>query len=97
MQPKFEKIAKNVALALTLMLFVKVLGYFTLSENVGITRVLKVLMRVSMTGGVALLYFSLRRRGFLAYFKSQSSAPLVLYGMYLLLGLISVLPIKSLP
>lgn len=67
-----------------------VLGYFTVSENVTITRVIKVVLRVSMTIGVFLIYKYYSRNIQLNLSFENALAPLF-YVAYLLLGLYSLL------
>ena len=46
-----------------MILFLKIAGYFTLSENVAVTRVLKIILRTGMTVAIILVYRDLRSRG----------------------------------
>jgi len=82
--------AKRTLVFLTLILFFKVLGYFTLSENITITRVVKIVLRFSMTGFTWLIYVQLQNRGHIASFLYRNTQSLYLYLSYLMLGLISL-------
>jgi len=76
---------------MTVILLIMVAGYFTWSENVGITRIIKVLSRVGMTGAVYWLYLKIVHYGAPASFKWKNGAAPFLYFLYLLLGLVSFL------
>ena len=76
---------------LLIILVLKVTGFFTMSENVGVTRVLKVFTRLGMT--IAIIYFQrhLNRRGLMGTFVWQNSLAPLFYGFYLLMGYASLL------
>lgn len=76
---------------LSIILFFKIAGYFTVSESVLITRVFKVLVRSSMTGWLLLISASLSRQGMLPSFHYRNLIVPVLYAGYLFLGLASLL------
>lgn len=82
---------RNIGWMLALMLMFKILGYFTLSENVAITRVLKIILRVGMTGAVFLTYQSLLAKNFIPSFRYDNVLSPLLYIGYLMLGLASMM------
>jgi len=76
---------------LMIIMCLKTLGYFTLSENVAITRVLKVIIRVSMTFWVVQVNKKIMARGFIPSFHKEHTLGPFFYGVYLLLGYASLL------
>ncbi len=86
-----EKTYTRILHFLTLIVFFKVLGYFTLSENVAITRVLKIIIRFSMTGFLLLIYQHLQKTDKQTHFELEKPAGLFWYCAYLFLGLCSLL------
>ncbi|MCI5055474.1 MAG: O-antigen ligase family protein [Flavobacteriales bacterium] len=86
-----KKYTNKVLLLLLMVLFFKILGYFTLSENIVITRLLKVGMRVGMTGCVILLYRNMVSKGWVPTFQYRNMLAVFLYCGYLGLGLLSLL------
>lgn len=85
------KFLKKVNVLLFLMLFIMTAGYFTWSESLLVTRLLKVVGRLSVTFGVWHIFRMLIRRGAAASFKWQNSYSPLLYAFYLGLGMISIL------
>lgn len=84
-----SKHIRHIAILITLFLSLKILGYFTISENVAITRVVKILLRVSMT--VLVLYMMPRWRKVLDFRQvTMFQLPLYFYLAYLALGIISI-------
>lgn len=86
-----SRFLKLVYFALVFILFAKLSGFFTWSENVGITRVIKIATRISMTVAIFYLYKAILKKGAAASFRYSSKTSLYLYLGYLLLGLISFL------
>jgi hypothetical protein len=86
-----EQFFRRLYVLLLLIFFVKLSGYFTWSENVGLTRILKVLTRVGMTGAIWFVYRWIERRGAVAAFSWGNKYSIGLYAGYLLLGLVSFL------
>ena len=74
---------------LILILLIKIVGYFTISENIVITRVLKIFFRTGMTLAIFGVYTSLKNKGWLASWSWQNSLIPIFYGAYLALGFIS--------
>jgi exopolysaccharide production protein ExoQ len=86
-----QRFFKLLNVMLVFIFFIKLGGFFTWSENVAITRVIKVLTRMMMTGAVIYVFRMIVQRGAIASFKWQHSLSPVLYAGYLLLGLVSFL------
>lgn len=78
-----------VNIALVLILFVKIGGYFTWSENIAITRVIKIISRLLMTGAIIVIHRMIVNKGAVASFKWQNSLSPLFYALYLLLGFAS--------
>jgi hypothetical protein len=76
---------------LLLVLLVMVGGYFTWSENVVITRLIKVVGRMGMTLAAILLHRRIVKRGALASFQWKNQLSPFLYFGYLALGFVSFL------
>ncbi len=89
--PTASKYPQHLATVLAVILFFKIAGYFTVSENVLITRVFKVLVRMGMTGLTLLLLHRLARRGAVLSFTTVHPLVPGLYIAYLLLGFASLM------
>ena len=76
---------------LALVMFFKLMGFFTLSESIAITRVIKIILRVSMTAIILLIYRDLSLKGFIPSFKLKNSLAYFFYLLYLFLGFASLL------
>ncbi len=76
---------------LLIIFFIKLSGFFTWSENVAVTRVLKVLTRVGMTVAIWFVYKRIIKRGAVPAFTWSNHYSILLYVGYLLLGLVSFL------
>lgn len=76
---------------LMIILFIMIGGFFTWSENVGITRILKVASRMLMVVAVFAVQWSILKRGAIASFGWKNKGAILLYAAYLLLGLVSLL------
>lgn len=83
------KFYKNLQTLLLVILFIKIAGFFTWSENITITRGIKILTRVSMT--ILIIYVRNRivSRGASSAVSWKFSLSPILYVAYLALGLIS--------
>ncbi len=71
--------------------FIKLGGFFTWSENINVTRVIKVFSRVFMTIAVYFVYKRIIKQGAVGSFKWTNELSILLYVGYLLLGLVSFL------
>jgi len=76
---------------LTLILLIKLAGFFTWNNDVGTTRAFKLVSRVAMTAAAYGAYRLVLRRGAIDSFRWHNSLSPLLYAGYLLLGLASVL------
>lgn len=85
------KMATKVIRALVIILCLKILGYFTLTENIAVTRVLKIVIRLGMTFWLLLIVNKLKYHGAVFSFKYSRVLSLVLYIFYLILGFSSLL------
>ena len=83
------KFYKLIYFLLFLVFFIKLGGFFTWSENINITRVVKVFSRVFMTIAIYLIYKRIIKQGAVGSFKWANELSILLYVGYLLLGLIS--------
>ncbi|MBO0949643.1 O-antigen ligase family protein [Fibrella forsythiae] len=86
-----SRFLKTVGFLLTIILFVKLGGFFTWSNNISITRVIKVISRIAMTTSIWYLYRAIINRGAVASFGWKQSLSPFLYVVYLFLGLLSVM------
>ena len=89
--PKVNSFLKKVSLWLTFLLFLKIVGFITVSENINITRVLKVIVRFGGNGGIIVLYFWIKNKGFIPSFHYKNLLAPGLYFLYLLMGVCSLL------
>jgi len=77
------------------LLLVVLLGmtaaYFTWSESLLVTRIIKVIGRLSVTVGVYFIFRMIEKRGAISSFKWENTYSPLLYAFYLALGFISIL------
>ncbi|CCH02753.1 ligase-like O-antigen [Fibrella aestuarina BUZ 2] len=85
-----SRFLRMVSFWLTVILFIKLGGFFTWSNNIAITRVIKVISRIAMTSSIWWLYRVIIKRGAVASFGWQHSLSPLLYSAYLLLGFVSI-------
>lgn len=76
---------------LVFILFAKLWGFFTVSESVALTRIFKILVRVSMTGLLVAIGGYLRSRGMVLSIRLRNPISPILYGVYLYYGFVSML------
>jgi exopolysaccharide production protein ExoQ len=88
---KRTKFLRRVNLFLFLLMLVMVGGFFTWSENVMITRAIKVVGRLGTTVGAWMVYRMILDHGAAASFRLKNSLSATLYGIYLLLGFTSLM------
>ena len=91
------KTLRWVNFILLTMLTLKIAGYFTVSENVAITRVVKVGLRVMMSVGAVYLYRWLKNKGHVPNFQWHSTLSVVGYLTYIGLAFASLLWTSSFP
>lgn len=84
-------LGKKVNFLLTMILLLMVGGFFTWSENVGLTRIIKTGTRIGMTCAIFALHQMLVRKGFPSQFRWKNALSPFLYFAYLGLGFISFL------
>ncbi len=85
----FDDSLKSIRWKLQLILTCKILGYFTLSENIIITQGLKIFLRVGMTILVFQLYKKLKKIHLVPSFSYNNIAAYGFYLIYLLLSFLS--------
>lgn len=86
-----QKQLKIINVIMTVSMSLMILSYFTVSENITITRGTKILLRMGMTGVIILLYRWMIAKGHVGSFFTHNKLAVYLYYAYLLLGLISLL------
>ncbi|QGW26949.1 O-antigen ligase family protein [Phnomibacter ginsenosidimutans] len=86
-----QRFLSQMGVLLAIIFFIKLGGFFTWSENVAITRVVKVFSRLMMTGAIIWVYRKIIERGAIGSFGWQHQLSPFLYAAYLTLGLISFL------
>ena len=74
-----------------IILLFKITGYFTLTENIAITRALKVVIRTAMTAWIFYLYHQVKTRNRVASFTKENTLAPFFYGLYLFMGFMSLL------
>jgi exopolysaccharide production protein ExoQ len=82
---------RTMSVLLTVIVLIKLAGFFTWNEDVGVTRILKLVSRLAMTAAAYGAYRLVLSRGAVDSFRWHNSWSPLLYGAYLLLGLASVL------
>lgn len=82
---------KRISMLMFMMLFIMTAAYFTWSDNITITRLIKIAARFSATAGTWYIFRMLVHRGAIASFKWYNEFAPLLYACYLGLGFISVL------
>lgn len=91
MRAPTDKLVHRLFILLNIIICLKILGYFTLSENVAITRVLKILLRVGTTIWLWYIYKKLKKRNFILSYQYENILTPGFYIAYLALGLVSFL------
>lgn len=86
-----DKYLKRIVFILIIILFIKVLGYYTISENVAITRVFKVFSRIMMTVASYMLFLNLNKNGIVGFTRIKFPLPVIIYIVFLSLALTSIL------
>jgi exopolysaccharide production protein ExoQ len=82
---------RTMSVLLTIIVLIKLAGFFTWNEDIGVTRVLKLVSRLAMTAAAYGAYRLVIKRGAVDSFRWHNSWSPLLYGAYLLLGLVSLL------
>lgn len=81
---------RNIGVLLTIILMIKVAGYFSITQEKSITQVFKVISRIGMTIVIFLIHRKLIKHGCKPYLESNGLLAPFLYVCYLGLGLASV-------
>jgi exopolysaccharide production protein ExoQ len=87
----YQRFARLMGVALTLILLLKISGFFAWNEDVGVTRILKLVTRLAMTAAAYGAYQLVLRRGAVDSFRWRNAPSPLLYAAYLGLGLASLL------
>lgn len=82
---------RALSVALTVIVLIKLSGFFAWNEDLGVTRTLKLVTRLSMTAAAYGAYALILRRGAIDSFRWHNLPAPLLYGAYLALGLASLL------
>jgi exopolysaccharide production protein ExoQ len=90
MKPKLPFLIRNIAVILTIILCVKIAGYFSIVEERSVNQVFKTISRIGMTISITLLYKALQRIGCVVLFKYDHILAPIFYIFYLVLGLASI-------
>ena len=72
-------------------MFLKIVGFFTVSENVSVTRVIKIFIRLMMTVYLVMLFTRLKPKVGVASFSHNNRSALVFYLLYFLMGIFSLM------
>ena len=94
---KLDPIAENAKFLkrtewwLLIILFLMIGGFFTWTDNVAITRVMKVVSRIGMTIAIYMIHQSIVKKGAISSFRWKSIWSPFLYFAYIGLGFISFL------
>lgn len=86
-----DKWGRGFLTMLTIFMALRIASYFTLfPSSIGVTRVLKIGLRIILTGLSVILYFVLKNR--FGDFKKEykMALPMLFYLLYLVLGIISI-------
>ncbi len=86
-----SRFLKKIKWLMLIVLFLMIGGFFTWSDNVGITRVLKVVSRIGMTGAAFYLHQMIVKEGAVPSFRWKNVGSPFLYFIYIALGFISFL------
>ncbi len=86
-----KQLARLLLWLLLLMMGIRISSYFTLFPNsVGVTRVVKIGLRFAMTGMALFLLKALQEKRLEMQVYYQRILPLLFYGLYLFLGILSI-------
>jgi len=79
---------KRLSVILTLILFFKIVGYFSLVEDRTITQIFKIFFRIGMTVWILLILRRLVQAGCISNLEFKNILAPILYTCYLILGLV---------
>ncbi len=80
---------RNIATILSIILFIKIAGYFTITDVKIVTQIFKIISRVGMTLTVFYILQLLKSYGCLNILQLKNTLTLILYSLYLILGFAS--------
>jgi len=83
--------AKRIRTLLIVLLALRISSYFVLTDSVAAVQIIKAALRIALSGILAITLFFQLQNPSTKNIKFLQIAPLFLYGMYLLLGLASLL------
>lgn len=86
-----RKFLRAMSVALTVIVLIKLSGFFAWNEDIGVTRTVKLVTRLAMTAAAYGAYAAIIRRGAIDSFRWHNAPAPLLYGAYLALGLVSLL------
>lgn len=89
MKQKESYLLKNISAILAFILFLKIGGYFTITDVKIITQIFKVISRVGMTMTIFYILKKLQSYGCIDLLEIKNSFALVFYSLYLFLGFVS--------
>ena len=90
MRPKLPFIVRRISLLLTLILLIKIGGYFSIVEERSINQIFKTISRMGMTACLLWIYLRLLKMGCVYRCRYDNLLAPLLYLLYLALGLASV-------
>lgn len=88
---RIPAIIRNISSLLIMIMFFKIAGYFTIVDDRTITQILKVILRIGMTICILYTYHRIVSYGCVASFVYKNSFNIMLYAVYLFLGMASFL------
>ena len=86
-----RKFLRAMSVALTVIVLIKLSGFFAWNEDIGVTRIVKLVTRLAMTAAAYGAYAAIIRRGAIDSFRWHNAPAPLLSGAYLALGLVSLL------
>lgn len=86
---KLPWIIRNIGAVLTVIMFIKVGGFFSIFEDRTLGQIYKVITRVGMTGATLMVFWRVKGIIGMSNIKYQNAMPLILYSLYLALGFAS--------
>lgn len=86
-----RKYVKHLSGLLVIILFFKIAGFFTVSESVAITRVVKIFVRLMMTVWIIIIFNNLKPKVGVASFTHKNRSVIGFYLLYFILGFLSMM------
>ncbi len=88
-QNKLPFLVRHIKVILIIILFVKISGYFTITDIKIITQIFKIISRMGMTAAIIVVLMRLKSYGCVGMLRMKNIMPLLLYSLYLGLGFAS--------